>query len=218
MTQLYTTDLKYLIPLLGVLIGWLLTSLTGFLKSVSDKQKILGKTLMQLHFFYLEQIRVLHHFEYLKDNFGINQKYEAMRFRAMQRYVLDNNNFKTSIETISELATVYPMTAMRLKLLVENFSFSQKMTFSASSSSPEIYVKLLSMFEVAFELEHSELKKIIFKVAWGHSFITWIQMKWKYYKMNKQSIASKLTKAFGLDEDLKKIISDEKEKVEEQNK
>jgi hypothetical protein len=185
---------------LGVLIGWLLTSLTGFLKNVYDKKKILGKSLMQLDYLRFEQKKLFWYFDYLKEKFGINSQYEKMRFRGMQRYVLNNDNFKISIETINELATVYPLTAMQLKLLIENYSFSKKMTLSESASSSDIYVKLLSMFEVALEIEHNQLEKIIFKVAWGHSFKTWIQIKWKYYNMDKRILHPELTKYF--DEEL----------------
>lgn len=171
MDKLYTTDLKYLIPLIGVLIGWLLTSFTGLLKGITEKQKILAKALTQLHFLYREQVKVLDHFEWLKDTYGISPEYEKMRLRAMERYVLNNDNLKISLDIASEVSAVYPLTAMNLKGLIENYAFSQKMHFFSSSQDEELYLKLLSMFEVAFELEHKQLRKIIFKLAFGHSIV-----------------------------------------------
>jgi hypothetical protein len=214
MKELYSTDLKYLIPLLGVLVGWLLTSLTGFLKGVTEKQKILSRALTQLHFLYLEQQKVLNHFEYLKDTYGINQEYEKMRHRAMERYVLNNDNFKISLDIVSEVATVYPLTAMNLKGLIENYAFSQKMKLTASSLDSELYLKLLSMFEVGFELEHKHLRKIIFKLAFGHGFITWLQMKWKYYRMDKRVKDLKVHEILGVNEDIKRMFSEKATKPE----
>ncbi len=217
MDKLYTTDLKYLIPLLGVLIGWLLTSLSGFLKGITEKQKILAKALTQLHFIYLEQVKVLNHFEWLKDTYGIGPEYEKMRFRAMERYVLNNDNLKVSLDIANEVSAVYPLTAMNLKGLIENYAFSQKMQFSSSSHDRELYLKLLSMFEVAFELEHKLLRKIIFKLAFGHSITTWFQMKWKYYKMDKRLKAADISKVLGVEEDMNRIFAKADEKKERED-
>lgn len=208
MDKLYTTDLKYLLPVIGVLIGWLLNSLTGFLKGITEKQKILAKALTQLHFLYLEQAKVLNHFEWLKDTFGINPKYEKMRFRAMERYVLNNDNFKISLDIVNEVSAIYPMTAIDLKGLIENYSSVQKMQLTSSSQDKELYLKLLSLFEVAFELEHEQLRKIIFKLAFGHSIITLLKMKLNYYKMDKAIKPVDITKRLGLDEDIKRFFAE----------
>jgi hypothetical protein len=215
MEELYTTDLKYLIPLLGVLVGWILTSFGNYLKGLSDKQKILGKALMQLHFIYFEQEKVLSAFELLKDQVGVGAEYEKKRLWAMERYVLNNDNLKASVDIANELATVYPLTALKLKALIENYSFSQKMKLTSSSKlGGELYLKLLSMFEVAFELEHKELRKIIFKIAFGHGIFTWLQIRWKYYKADKNINKFKASEFLGIKEDLDNALQKHQEETQ----
>jgi hypothetical protein len=202
----YNSNLKYLVPILGVLVGWILTSLTGFLKGMTDKQKILAKALTQLHFIYLEQNKLLRHFEYLKDMYGISPDYEKMRFRAMERYVLSNNNLKISLDIVSELSTINPMKAMELKTLIEGYSFSQKMKFSEASTNSEIYLKLLSSFEVMFEIEHEALKKIILNLSFEYGIITWLKMRRKYHNIDKSEL--NMYKILGTEDEIKKYLAE----------
>jgi hypothetical protein len=218
MEQFYTTDLKYLLPLAGVIIGWLLTNLSGFFKGVTEKQKMLGKALTQLHFLYFEQSKLLAHFEFLKDRFGIGPDYEKMRLKAMERYVLNNDNLKVSLEIVKEVSAIYPLLAMDLKGLIENYAFSQKMKFSSTSSHKDLYLKLLSAFEVAFDIEHKVLRKIIFRLAFGHSTITWIRIRWKYSKIDKGFDESERPKFFGkIEEEVDKIYATSEERESEVN-
>src|SRR5688572_27284833 len=96
--ELYTTDLKYIIPLFGVILAWILSSAGNFYNSIHTNKKVIGKALVQLYFFYLERRKLLRHFEFLKDVHGIGRDYETVRKRSVERYGLSDEALKAAMD------------------------------------------------------------------------------------------------------------------------
>lgn len=203
MEKLYTTDLKYIIPLIGILTAWILTSIANLYTNINSNKKTIGKAIVQLHFIYFEVEKLLALCEYIKDVSGINQSFEILRKSLVDRYSLSKDTLNLSVEIIGEISTLYPTIGIELKSLIEGYSFRQKVSFDSTSSvDKDSYIKLLSIYEATFALDNSVLKKIILKLSWKHSFWTWISMRRKYKKMNKTGY-KELADKFGLVNDAK---------------
>lgn len=181
--KLYTTDLKYIIPLVGVILAWVLTSAGNFYQSLNTNKKIIGKSLVQLYFFYVERIKIMSLFEFLKDCHGLGEDYERARKKYVERYSLSNQAIKESLETINEISSLYPFIGFQLKSIIESYSLTQKMSFKAIvlNEEKDMYIKLLSIYEVSLEIENKILKKIILTLSFKRGFLTWIKMQRKFY-------------------------------------
>lgn len=221
-------ELKYIVPLIGVLLGWILSTLTTFFKEYGENKRRLGKAIVNLNYFNQEKIKLIHHIDYLNNAAGLESDFEDLRKRAWDKYVFPEENYKTLIETVEDISGLYPMLGIKLKYLVESHMFSKKMKFdSTAATNLNIYIKLLSAFEATFELEQKELQKILFRLSFKYGFITWIKMKRKYNKGKKNVDSFKKTDFFSnLTNDIsshsetheKDIISNDKAKNDAKNK
>ena len=66
-------ELKILIPLVGVILGWILASVTSLFKVRGEKRRLLGMSISQLYYLIHELKIVFYHLEKIKDEFPMNQ-------------------------------------------------------------------------------------------------------------------------------------------------
>ena len=59
-------DAKIIIPLIGVLLGWILGTITGFFKTRGENKKLLGKSISQLYYFIQELSIVMNYLDKMK--------------------------------------------------------------------------------------------------------------------------------------------------------
>jgi len=214
-------EMKYIIPLIGVFLGWILSTLTSLFKEQNENQRRLGKAIVRLDNFNHEKIKLIRHIEYLKDLAGINKEFEDLRKRAWGKYVFPEDDYKAIQESIDDISGLYPMIGIKLKVLVDSHLFSKKMKFDNSvANSFDTYIKLLSAFEATFELEQKEVQKVLFKLCFKHGIITWLRMKRKYIKFNKNQVNGvDILDNLNSDKSDKQVINDDSHEstVEEKN-
>jgi len=193
--KLYTTDLKFIIPIIGIILAWVLTSAGNFYSSLNINRKIIGKCLVQLYFFYVEREKILSLFEILKGLDDISD-YENARKRYVERYAVSEEALKDAMDSIKEVSSIYPFMGFTLKSIIESYSLKQKVSFkNAAIHDLNEYIKLVSIYETSLELENQQLKKIILKLSYKHSFITWVRMHNTFAKINKTNF-NEISKKF----------------------
>lgn len=179
-------ELKFILPLVGVLVGWILSTLATLMKERGENRRLLARAIVQLDSLNQEKSKLIRHLDFLKDITESWKDFEVQRKKAWDKYVLPEGNYKTALTVVEDVSSLYPLIGIKLKHLVESHLFSRKMKFEASiAKSESIYLKLLSAFEVTFELEQKELEKILFKLCLRHGIVTWTRMKFEYARMKK---------------------------------
>lgn len=196
--------IKYAIPLLGVVLGWILNSLHGYFSALNSNRKLLSKCIVQLEIIYREQRKLIMYFDFLKDSIGVPQEYEDLRKNAMLKYIFNNDDYQKSKELVLDVSSLYLILGLNLKSLIDNYSFSQSVSFEAIRDDNNLYLKVLSIFETTFELNNSELGKLILKLAFKKGIFTWLRFKRirnKLIKGQNNLISSELVR--GLSDDFK---------------
>ena len=121
----------------------------------------------------------------MKNIKGIDSNFEDTRKRTWNKYIKSKESYSAILESIDDISTYYPTTGIKLRNMVENHIESPSFKLDATiNTSFDMYLKLLSTFEVAFELEYKALEKLFTYICFKHSIITGIKMKRKLAKMH----------------------------------
>lgn len=178
-------DAKILIPLFGVALGWLLSSMTNLFKIRGEKKRILGVSISQLYYLTHELNVVIFHLEKAKDAFPIDQ-WEDYRQRAIERYTLKNEDSLSQLNRLIEnISSISPSLGIELKFLIESYFFNRKVKFDSSKNNNKVYILLLSILETSQELTTSELEKILIKLSFKYNIIFGFKIKRKLKREKK---------------------------------
>lgn len=164
---------QYLWPLLGVLLGWLLSVLSGGWAARSERKKLVGRLLARL-IGVSDDLRTLNlTSEYFKDIAGGIERYEKVRQRVYTLHFLDSAGKAAELPNlISDLATVSPLEATDLNKVLHTLLKSKDLKLDASSKDQDTYIKLLSMHEVGIDACDKKVTEIVTSLAWKHGLIT----------------------------------------------
>ena len=188
-------DAKILIPFIGVILGWLLSSLTNLFKVKGEKRRILGKSISLLYHITSELRILIDHIEKIKD-VTPKKDWEAKRQVAIERYTLRNKDSLKQINMlVDNVSSISPFTGIKLKKLLEMYLFNREMKLDTSKQIESLYIYLLSIFEVSQDMTLMQLEKILIKLSFQYSFILGIRVKMKLKREKKSagSLSNNLT-------------------------
>jgi len=175
-------DFKILIPLISVIIGWVLGTLTGFFKARGENKKLLGKSISKLYYLNQELSVVANYLDKMKVRLS-NEEYENHRQKIIERHTLKNEH---SIENINELvdniSSISPSLGIDLNHLLEEYIAGRKIKFNSTKNSRELYFLLLSVYEVHQDLTIAQMEKILVKLSFRYSPILGFKIKRKLKK------------------------------------
>lgn len=170
-------DAKIIIPLIGVLLGWILGTITGFFKTRGENKKLLGKSISQLYYFIQELAIVMNYLDKMKDKLD-NEEYEVHRQKVIERHTLKNENSIGNInELIDNISSISPTLGIDLRHLLEGYISERKIKFNSSKSKKELYLLLLSMYEVHQDLTIIHMEKLLIKLAFRYNLFLGFKIK-----------------------------------------
>jgi len=170
-------DAKIIIPLIGVLLGWILGTITGFFKTRGENKKLLGKSISQLYYFIQELSIVMNYLDKMKVKLD-HEKYEVHRQNVIERHTLKNENSIGNInELIDNISSISPTLGIDLRHLLEGYISERKIKFNSSKSKKELYLLLLSMYEVHQDLTIIHMEKLLIKLAFRYNLILGFKIK-----------------------------------------
>jgi len=206
-------DEKYYWPVIGVLVGWLLNTITNHSKFRVEQKMHSGKALTYLMIIH-SQLSILNkHLEGLKDLVDSWEEYEPLRARQVQKHFLASEDLLKNVEVaFVELSGVNPILADKLIGMKNVLAKYRSSKLSQSSKSTKIYIRLLSAQETVNELLEKELLKEIHWLAFKYDLVTWCRVFLKYKTRKNIKGPKVLDEAFGL---LKQMQAQSETKEEE---
>jgi len=181
--------LKLIIPLIGVLIGWFLNSISGLRKERTETNQKLGRAISNLIEFNSELKQIQKTYDVFKNSSSDIIDYEEDRQMVNRRYTNRNDNFEGVYKSIEDISGLYPIEGMKLKTVVTNYIWSKKISLKESSKlGKDTYIQLLSIYEAAIDLDQKQLEKLIIKLAYKHSFSQWFKVR-KYLNQTNKNLA-----------------------------
>lgn len=192
-------DIKEFLGLFGVIIGWLLKSLTDWLREISIRTKELNKST----FYFLRAFKTLLDYErFLRnlrssnpsvEDFAPNQVIIWERF--VRRSELESDCYFQAVEALS---SIDPALAIRadntLKNLLDHFKNSPFMELAGDN--PELYTHLLYAHDELVDFTLSELAMVTKKLAARSGLLARYRV-WKWFREREQS-----------EKDVSKVISE----------
>lgn len=177
--------------LVGLVIGWALTTATSLVASTAShfiaNRRSTGRLLAKLlevrsHVQTLASVS-----ETLKDVASGWSEYERIRKYVANKHFLDGGLDADNLEAITnDLAGIRPLAAVRIRELFRLLAKAKQANFEESSKFEEIYIRVLSAHEVSLESLASALDKVVHKLAWVHSPITWVRVRISSYQASRR--------------------------------
>jgi alpha-amylase/alpha-mannosidase (GH57 family) len=167
-----------LIPLSGVVLGWLLGSITNFSKQRRDEKVLLGKAIAELIVFYIDLRNILSTYETFKDASKSWEEYEKFRQVVNSRFIRKKPSYDELYNMLENVSGILPIEGMKLKSIVSSFSYYRTTTLSTVvDNEEESYLKMLSIYEAIIEVEILSVKKILLKLSYRHSLSQWFKTR-----------------------------------------
>lgn len=178
---------KYFWPLVGVILGWLLTFLSSNLKDRAENRQRLGRLLANLVTLHRQLIAQIAAADSIKGVSGGWEGYEKLRAYVVGRHLLEPDSFEQSLnESIKEIAGSYPMQALSLSGTLGILRKNKNASLTSSSKKAETYVKLLSVYEVGLDLCEASLRKDIRWFALRHGVVTFFRINFDMAQRKKR--------------------------------
>jgi hypothetical protein len=170
-------DEKYIWPLIGVALGWLLTLIAANLKDRADNKRKIGNLLAKLIIIQDQVSTMIVVAEQVKDGANGWEDYENLRKSITDRHFLEPSSHIDSLRSaIDDVSGLYPLEALHLHRLVDMLLKNKNASLSTMSKYPELYIRAISAYEVALDACKAALEKGIRNLAAKHSLITYARV------------------------------------------
>lgn len=167
-------DEKYVWPLVGVALGWALALFSTVLKDRAERRQKIGVLVSKLLHIHSQLLTLQQVTETFKDNAENWEEYEPMRKRLTQRHFLEPESHVASLrDTIDELSGLYPVEARSLHNLVDMLLKNKSTSLQASSKNRDLYIRMLSMYEVGLYGAEKMLRESVRRYARRHGVLTY---------------------------------------------
>jgi hypothetical protein len=187
-------DYKLIIPLVGVILGWFLGTISGYFKIRGENKRLLGKSISQLYYFIHELSIVMHYLDKMKDNLSI-EKYEIHRQKVIEKYTLKNeHSIKNINELIDSISSMTPLLGIELKYVLEGYLSGRNTKFNSSKKDKELYFVLLSIYEVNQDLTIAQMERILVKLSFRYNIFLGfkIQKRLKRKNINLKQVGTEM--------------------------
>jgi hypothetical protein len=160
-----------IIPLVGVVIGWLLSEASTHARLSRENRKTINKTIATL----LHMRRETNRANFLLQG---GQKYykktfsEAHRKHLMELH-LQPLALEQHLKVAEELSGVNPILSVKLHSLLVSQKAFMSQNLKSLEAAPELYEFMLSLFTVLYEKSAEKLKEMILCLALQQGLISW---------------------------------------------
>lgn len=178
---------QYIWPLVGVFLGWFLTTISSTYKDRNSKKRLIGNLLAKLIRIERQVEIIIASTEYIKDFAGSWEKYEPIRRGVLDRhYMAPESVINDSKAAIDSIAPIYPLQAINLEDIFHALlKLKSASLYEILKVDKKSYLKALSLHEVGLELNKQALSKSINSLALKHDITTYFRLKLSTTKRKK---------------------------------
>lgn len=192
-------DEMYLWPLVGVVLGWFLTFIATKMKDSEARQGRVGSLLSKFILAHSELRVLMNVTEDFKNHADDWADYERYRKGISDRHFLEPPEKIEGLQkAIDAVAADYPLHTIRFQAILDALVKSKKTSLRESSKSREMYVRIISLYEVGLDLCEEQLVREIRKLAWMHGITTYARVRYMLHNRKKlearnQSVLAKFS-------------------------
>ncbi len=197
-------EIKDVIPLVGVFVGWLLSTISTNAARSIENRKIINRTITTL-MHMLRETKRAHSLlkggrDYYKDDFT-----ESERIRTMELH-LQPISLEHHIKVAEELAGCNPILSVQLHdILISQKAFMNQ-NLKSVEAAPELYEYMLTLFDSVYEVSSVKLEKMILRLALQKGIVSWLRYQFFFRFQEKDMpnwgvMAGNIAKGFFPNED-----------------
>lgn len=176
-------EIKDLLPIAGVAIGWGLSEVAGTLKARSLRRRMLRKAITSLYKLNFEMIEVKGMQEHYKNSSSNLKHWEHGRQRSFETYADNSDAFHKEIDdAISLISEDFPLMAFQLSQFVKKYRYIKTRKLGAFVGQPKVYMTMLSGLETGQLGAQHIIESTILKIALKIDVLLW----WSLYKNIKK--------------------------------
>lgn len=179
-------DLKDLLPLLGIAIGWLLAEGSAYGKRTIERKRTVGKALSVLYFLFMEMVQLKIAQEQFKNITTDVKEWERLRQRSFEKYTSQDVGALARLNTTADsLGEYYPIEAYKLREVISKYQFIKSKKLDSFTRSNELYVATLSGYELGYLANQYQLELLIRFLAFRQSKLLWIRIRFHFWRMRR---------------------------------
>ncbi len=169
---------KYLGPLLGVFLGWLLTYISYRFKEHKEKKQIIGKLLSELVFVHSQILVLKAATDIAKKNIDDWMEYEVIRQIINEKHFLEpSSRYKKFQKYVEQISGIYPLESNKIQSMYNSLLKIKKSSLSSTAlKNKQQYIKFLSVYETGLEFILKDLIKFIKKYSLRFGFLTYLKI------------------------------------------
>ena len=180
-------ELKEVLPILGVAVGWGLSELGGAIKVRAARGRAIREAITALYKLNFEMLQIKMAQEFYKNsNPSSLVEWERGRQRSFEQYSDLSDETKKKIDNaVCLISQEYPLLAFRLGEAINKYNFLRNRKLDSFVEKKEVYMKMLSGFEVGQIASQHIVENTIFKLAFKVDIALWMQLKLDIRKFKK---------------------------------
>ncbi|MCU1064051.1 hypothetical protein [Stenotrophomonas maltophilia] len=168
---------QFLWPLAGVLLGWLLSAISGGWRSRVERKKLIGRVLSKLLVVSGDVYVLKTASDQFKDLSDGPIQYERLRQRLYSNHFLQpTEKYQDLLALATSLSDYYPFEATRLQATLHILMKAKDAKLEAASNHKEAYIRILSLHEVGIDACDKELTRIVSSLALRHGVRTRLKL------------------------------------------
>lgn len=179
-------DLKDVLPLLGILVGWGLAEGSAFGKRSIERRRVIGRALSLLYFLFHEMVQVKQAQEYAKNQSQDVHEWERTRQRAFAQYTVSSDEHSQKLaKTADELGEYFPIEAYRLRQLLWQYEFVKTRKLDLFAKRPKAYLAVLSSYEMSYLIYQYQLELLLRFLAFRQRKWLWLRLRYQLWRMQR---------------------------------
>jgi hypothetical protein len=179
-------DLKDILPIVGVAIGWGLSEIAGAVKSRSHRRRSLRKAIYSLYKLNLEILEVKGMQEHIKNESTDLSEWESGRQHAFCNYADNSDQFAKELDdAVMLISEDYPLIAVKLSQYIRKYRYIKKKKLNHFTDDESQYMTLLTGNEVGQLLAQHFIENSILKIAFRVDLKLWLSIKIELKKFKK---------------------------------
>ncbi|CAM3250859.1 hypothetical protein [Vibrio diazotrophicus] len=179
-------EIKDILPILGVAIGWFLSEVAGAVKSKNLRRRSLRKAITSLYKLNFEMLEVKSVQEYTKNLSSEIKDWERGRQRAFSQYADNSKEFEKELDdAVMLVSEEYPLIAVKLSQFIRKYRFIKTKNLNGFTDKESIYMQLLSGNETGQLAAQYVVENSLLKVAFRVDFWLWCTLKLDIRKFKK---------------------------------
>lgn len=184
-------DEKYVWPLIGVLIGWLLTRVSSYSANTQEKQTKYCRAIAALFLLYDEITPIIRWLHAMKDEVESWEEYEKFRNSTINSHLLSSESVTDMVDkAFYEVSGVDPMLSLMLVTTKKTLQFQKNQSLDGIATlNSQLYLKVIADQELTLNVAKLGIKKMLLKLAKKHGFSMYFKVK-KSLKRKESSLAA----------------------------